>query len=90
MDEHEELQLKIGQAINESFGSVFRVESFPSQFAFSIQRYVDIYSSRLENFLDYPENYTFYPQHTRLPHEPKNHYQVISNTYDRAITNIED
>ncbi|ETV66333.1 hypothetical protein H257_17134 [Aphanomyces astaci] len=67
---HSELQMEMEALINPNFGSVFRVESHPSQFAFSAQRYVDIYSSRLKNFLEYPKNYTFYPERMRLPHEP--------------------
>ena len=79
---HEALQFERGKMVNENFGSVFRVMSHPSQFAFSTQRYVDIYTSRLENLLHYPENYTFYPQHQRLPHEPKPQYQSIAQLFE--------
>jgi len=79
---HEDLQFQLGVMVNTNFGSVFRVQSHPSQFAFSTQRYVDIYTSRLENLLQYPDTYTFYPQHQRLPHEPKPQYQAISNSFD--------
>ncbi|KAF0701400.1 Aste57867_8102 [Aphanomyces stellatus] len=68
---HGDLQHEMEKLINPNFGSVFRVDSHPSQFAFSAQRYVDIYSSRLKNFLEYPKTYTFYPERMRLPHDPK-------------------
>lgn len=81
VSQYEEMQFQRGKIVNSNFGSVFRVQSHPSQFAFSVQRYVDIYTSRLENLLDYPDYYTFYPQHTRLPHEPKPQHQSISQLY---------
>ncbi|KAH9193568.1 hypothetical protein AeNC1_004467 [Aphanomyces euteiches] len=65
-----QLQTDMEALINPNFGSVFRVDSHPSQFAFSAQRYVDVYSSRLKNFLEYPKKYTFYPERMRLPHDP--------------------
>ncbi|EQC26819.1 hypothetical protein, variant [Saprolegnia diclina VS20] len=67
---HSLLQERMEALINPNFGSVFRVESHPSQFAFSAQRYVDVYSSRLKNLLEYPKTYTFFPERTRLPHDP--------------------
>ena len=81
--EHEALQLKMSNKINANFGSVFRTEIHPSQFAFSVQRYVDIYTSRLENMLEYPDNYTFYPQYQRLPHETQSDFHTISEYFDQ-------
>ncbi|DBA05282.1 TPA: hypothetical protein N0F65_007444 [Lagenidium giganteum] len=69
VDIHEHLQNSMEQMINTNFGSVFRADNYPSQFAFFVQRYVDIYSARLENLLEYPSNYTFYPERLGLPHE---------------------
>lgn len=33
--------------------------------------YVDLYTSRLDNFLQYPVNYKFLPHRHALPHEPR-------------------
>jgi hypothetical protein len=66
---HEHIQNKMEKMINTNFGSVFRADNHPSQFAFFVQRYVDIYSARLENLLEYPSSHTFYPNRISLPHE---------------------
>lgn len=69
VDIHGELQDTMESMINANFGSVFRADSYPSQFATFVQRYVDIYSARLENLLEYPSSHTFYPARLGLPHE---------------------
>ncbi|KAG7383495.1 5'-nucleotidase domain-containing protein 3 [Phytophthora boehmeriae] len=69
VDVHEELQMAMENLVNANFGSVFRADAYPSQFAFFVQRYVDIYSARLENLLEYPSNHTFYPERIGMPHE---------------------
>jgi hypothetical protein len=61
--------MEMENLINVNFGSVFRADTYPSQFAFLVQRYVDIYSARLENLLEYPSNHTFYPERIAMPHE---------------------
>ncbi|POM80716.1 5'-nucleotidase domain containing hypothetical protein [Phytophthora palmivora] len=66
---HEALQMEMENLINANFGSVFRADAYPSQFAFLVQRYVDIYSARLENLLEYPSSHTFYPERIAMPHE---------------------
>jgi hypothetical protein len=66
---HEDIQSRMEDMINPNFGSVFRADNYPSQFAFFVQRYVDIYSARLENLLAYPASHTFYPERLSLPHE---------------------
>jgi hypothetical protein len=69
VDIHENLQTKMEMLINRNFGSVFRADTYPSQFALFVQRYVDIYSARLENLLHYPSSHTFYPERSGMPHE---------------------
>lgn len=73
VDIHEELHNTMESMINVNFGSVFRADSYPSQFAIFVQRYVDIYSARLENLLEYPDSHTFYPERLGLPHELRAH-----------------
>lgn len=55
---------------NEYFGSLFRSENNPTLFALDTLRYADLYTSRLENFADYPPDCKFHPAHMSLPHEP--------------------
>ncbi|CAI5720658.1 unnamed protein product [Peronospora destructor] len=66
---HEAIQTEMENLINVNFGSVFRAGTYPSQFAFIVQRYADIYSARLENVLEYPSNHTFYPERIAMPYE---------------------
>jgi len=60
--------------IHPNFGSVFTSSANnTSLFATSIERYVDVYTSRLENLVDYGPgaSYRFYPRRRRtLAHEP--------------------
>lgn len=36
-------------------------------FTAQLQRYVQVYTSKVENFLDYPMDYVFYPNRSFLP-----------------------
>lgn len=81
VDVHQQLQNSMESMINANFGSVFRADHYPSQFAFFVQRYVDIYSARLETLLTYPDSHTFYPERLALPHE-----QQIRPTFHRNLT----
>ena len=58
-----------GALFNPNFGSIFNSRGDASSFAFNVRRISDLYCSRLENFLEYPMDYRFYPhlaQH--MPH----------------------
>lgn len=55
---------------NPHFGSVFRTYHNPSYFTRRLVRFADIYSSSIENLLNYPGDVTFYPRRLALPHEP--------------------
>lgn len=57
------------ELFNERFGSLFRSYHNPTYFTRRLNRFADVYTSSLVNFLKYPLNYTFYPQRTALPHE---------------------
>jgi len=57
------------ELFNVRFGSLFRSYHNPTYFTRRLNRFADIYTSSLVNFLKYPLNYTFYPQRTSLPHE---------------------
>lgn len=54
---------------NQYFGSVFRTYSGPTLFAYLLQRYADVYTSAVENFVHYPIDFTFTADRIFLPHE---------------------
>jgi hypothetical protein len=51
------------------FGSEFTSGTSPTLFAMMVTRYVDVYTSRVSNFLRYPGDYRFYPEMKLLPHQ---------------------
>eukprot|EP00761_Pharyngomonas_kirbyi_P009592 gb/GECH01009609.1/.p1 GENE.gb/GECH01009609.1/~~gb/GECH01009609.1/.p1 ORF type:complete len:186 (+),score=37.28 gb/GECH01009609.1/:1-558(+) len=54
---------------NDNFGSAFNSGAKTSMFAFNIQRFADLYTAKLENFLHFPINARFFPDHRTLPHD---------------------
>jgi hypothetical protein len=57
---------------NPNFGSVFRSEGEPTLFAFSLRRYVDIYTAAVENLRFVSPNHRFFPERgVSMPHDPK-------------------
>ncbi|KAL6054276.1 5'-nucleotidase domain containing 3 [Balamuthia mandrillaris] len=54
-----------------NFGSAFRTHRNATLFAFQLQRYANIYTSKIQNFLEYPMHYSWYPDRLFLPHEAK-------------------
>jgi len=63
------LRKDLKNCMNPTFGSAFRTHKHASHFAYLLQRYCRVYTSKLENFLNYPTHYVFYPERTFLPHE---------------------
>jgi HAD superfamily 5'-nucleotidase-like hydrolase len=63
------LRTELKGSMNPTFGSAFRTHKHASHFAYLLQRYCQVYTSKLENFLSYPTHYVFYPERTFLPHE---------------------
>jgi hypothetical protein len=70
--------------INPNFGSVFRTQNNPTSFGYSVEKYVDVYTSRLENFLLLPPDYRFVPQRKSLPHEPfgQEQFKALSECFE--------
>lgn len=58
------------EAHNIRFGSVFRTEKSPTYFSRRLASFSNLYTSSLENLLQYPLNHTFIPRRAALPHEP--------------------
>lgn len=54
---------------NENFGNLFRSHGDTSSYAGFVQRYADIYTSSIENLMEYPEDYCFRTKPGTLPHE---------------------
>ena len=60
----EELQaagLAMSDLSHERWGSIFRTENHSSLFAFSLQRYVDLYCARIDDLCDVSPSHRFYP-----------------------------
>lgn len=54
---------------NKQFGSVFRTHHNPTYFGKKVRTFADLYTSKLENFSNYPLDFVFYPERGSLPHE---------------------
>lgn len=67
--ERRELRYTLKAMFNPRFGSVFRTYNNSTYFTRRLVRFADLYMSSVENLLNYPSNYTFYPRRTALPHE---------------------
>lgn len=65
------LRKEMKEMFNKNFGSVFRTHKNPTWFAYYLQRYADVYTSNIDNFLRYPMHYIFSPERSFLPHEAK-------------------
>mmetsp|Transcript_64659 Transcript_64659/g.204120 ORF Transcript_64659/g.204120 Transcript_64659/m.204120 type:complete len:107 (-) Transcript_64659:190-510(-) len=68
--ERESYRFRLKSFFNPTFGSVFRTHTGPTLFGVTIQRYSDIYTSRVENLLSVSHEHSFYPLRCQLPHEP--------------------
>jgi len=66
-----ELRQVLKEPFNKNFGSVFRTHTNATMFAHSLQRYADLYTSKIENFANCPLDFSFYPARNYLPHEFK-------------------
>eukprot|EP01133_Synstelium_polycarpum_P005918 gene5918-6850_t len=64
-------RLALKEPFNQNFGSLFRTHTNATMFAYSLHRHADIYTSKIENLISYPLDYSFYPGRNYLPHEFK-------------------
>jgi hypothetical protein len=59
--------------LNRNFGSVFSSRGQSSMFGWNVRRMSDFYTSRLDNLLNYPSDYRFFPkQLEHMPHAYQN------------------
>lgn len=65
------------QMFNTYFGSVFRTHTNATIFAYMLQRYADIYTSKLENFDLYPLDFVHHAEREFLSHERNVRYEMI-------------
>ena len=68
-EELSDIRISLKSLFNPQFGSMFRTHHNPSYFAHKINRFADLYTARVENFLQYPVDHAFYPRRMYLPHE---------------------
>lgn len=56
---------------NENFGSLHRTYRHPSMFCHQMLRFANIYTSKIDNLLNYPLDFTFHPDRFVLPHDAR-------------------
>lgn len=49
-----------------------------------LQRYVDLYTSRVTNFLQYPGDFRFYPEVKLLPHQQPSSSVFVEEAHEIA------
>jgi len=69
LSDRQRLRIALKTPFNKYFGSVFRTHNTATLFAYYLQRFADVYTSKIENFLEYPADYRFFPERTYMPHE---------------------
>ncbi|XP_065889371.1 5'-nucleotidase domain-containing protein 3-like [Dysidea avara] len=62
-------RMDMKKMFNPRFGSLFRTEKAPTYFTRRLGQFAHLYTSKIENLLQYPLDYTFYPRRLALPHE---------------------
>lgn len=67
--ERNKLRQELKMDLNPYFGSVFRTHTNRTSFFYNVGRYADVYTSELNNFLNYPSDYCFYAARNFFPHE---------------------
>mmetsp|Transcript_8687 Transcript_8687/g.11291 ORF Transcript_8687/g.11291 Transcript_8687/m.11291 type:complete len:455 (+) Transcript_8687:574-1938(+) len=80
------IQSKMNNILSPNFGSVFTADNgAATNFASSVHEYVDLYTSRLENFKDYNDDYRFIPRRRGLPHEPRQRIGLATDLLKSAL-----
>jgi len=69
--ERSQLRIKLKHAVNGYFGSTFRTSTARTAFFYNVGRYADIYTSSVNNFLNFPVDYCFYASRSFFPHEAR-------------------
>ena len=61
---------------NLKFGSIFRTEKAPTYFSRRLARFANLYTSSLDNLMDFSLEHRFYARRASLPHEPDVNFDV--------------
>eukprot|EP00118_Oscarella_pearsei_P021820 m.248090 g.248090 ORF g.248090 m.248090 type:complete len:504 (+) comp40281_c1_seq20:515-2026(+) len=69
LEERDTLRHDLKTMFNPQFGSIFRTHQNPTYFSRRLSRFADIYTSSIDNLLQYSLKHTFYPRRAALPHE---------------------
>ncbi|XP_065889369.1 5'-nucleotidase domain-containing protein 3-like isoform X3 [Dysidea avara] len=67
--QHKTLRVNMKEMFNPRFGSLFRTEKAPTYFTRWLGQFAHLYTSKVQNFIQYPLDFTFYPRRFALPHE---------------------
>ena len=63
------LRSNLKNLFNPFFGSMFRTHQNPTSFSLRVTRYADLYTSSVDNLLNYSDDFHFLPGRNLLPHE---------------------
>ncbi len=63
------IKTEVEAAFNPRWGPIFRAGSETTHFAWQVQEFACIYTSRVSNFLNYPMDKYFVAEHVVMPHE---------------------
>jgi len=85
LDERQKLKEGIKEIFNPHFGSVFRSNLSPSFFAGRLCRMADLYTSSVNNLVNYSPDHFFFPLRGTLPHEHVVSLAYQHDDYDYAI-----
>ncbi|GAB5363866.1 hypothetical protein AAMO2058_000920200 [Amorphochlora amoebiformis] len=70
-EERSNLRMSLKSYINPYFGSTFRTNTCRTAFFYNVGRYADIYTSSINNFLEFSTDYCFYASREFFPHESR-------------------
>lgn len=95
LEERQNLKLDVKNIFNPHFGSVFRANLAPSFFAGRLCRMADVYTSSVNNLVQYATDHFFFPSRGTLPHEtivyhPDRQHTKLENIMDKHRRSLED
>lgn len=67
--ERSELRTTAKRLLNPQFGSLFRTFHSQTYYSQRLSLYANIYTSSVDNLLNFAPDHVFYPRRARLPHE---------------------
>ena len=70
-DYRRDLKKSLKVCFNQNFGSLHRTYRHQSMFCHQMLRFANIYTSKIDNLMNYPLDFTFHPDRFTLPHDAR-------------------